>query len=102
MTDKIVSKEKIEEKIRQMNTELSDDQMAAAGGGVDDGTPEPKYHVGDIVHLVDGDDGLEQITIIKQLSWSPDEGWWYLIKAYMPEIGWIEPGAVCETYIYPA
>ena len=77
------------------NIKLNDALLAQATGGEDStGNPacDPRFHVGDLVFLVD-DDGSQYDKIeIKQAVWRYTEGC-YICRMHMPELGWVAENA---------
>lgn len=63
--------------------------------------PASNYHVGDHVKFVKGH-GYEEVVITKLTKYWPETGWFYLINILVPDIGWLEGGAVNEADIMPA
>lgn len=100
---RMMSMEDVKKKARQLNTALSDDEMALASGGVRENYPPPKFHVGDHVKMVDWETADDIVILeVKDETWyDPTEGWFYIIKVHEPGIGWLEGGA-SEIYMLPA
>ncbi len=99
---KILTKMEAEEMAKKLNASISDEEMAMATGGTGGDNPASRFQVGDHVRLVEGGEDYEDVVIIEIWGYWPETGWYYLIKVLVPDVGWLEVGAVNESDIIPA
>ena len=95
------NKSKIEESFKKMNTELSDQEMGDATGGMLDGIiPDPKFKVGD--RFIDAYDPELDGVVLQVVEYMPIMGWKYFVRLHDKTTGETGEGNLFEREMAPA